>query len=236
MKYFRLTILFVLTIANNVFSQKIDTTRISDKKGDLNVKRRDNRGIDSLENINLVTHGVYATALTYPYYSTIGYEYTHIRNRNTLGLDIATAFFNVYNNAPSGRKYLNLFLGFAPFYEYGKHWGFRIGFQLGASVNPITYTNKMINIVPQDRPDMFELTNSLSMGVFLRTKNYRWQFTLSATSGYFIGLRKGISNISLWKPELEKNTYKYWATGFYAIPLPSLTVKYNFKISKNNNR
>lgn len=232
MKYFHLTILLILIICNNVFSQKIDTTRISDKKADLSVNRHDKRGKDSLENINLITHCVYATAFTFPRYCTIGYEFAHIRNRNTLGLDIATAFFNVSKNRPSGIKYLNLYLGFAPFYEYGKRWGFRIALQLGVSLNPSTYSNKFINLVPVDRPDMFEVINSLSMGVFLRTKNYRWQFSLSATTGYYLGLRKGVSTMSYWKPGLEKNTYKYWTTGFYVIPLPSLTVKYNFKISQ----
>jgi|GEM_PF-3842118 len=59
MKYFRLTILLILTIANTVFSQKSDTTRISDKKTDLSVNR----------------HGIYAELGGGAYTYSFGYSY-----------------------------------------------------------------------------------------------------------------------------------------------------------------
>ena len=165
------------------------------------------------------THGIYVEGVgRYIGYYSLGYEWVRIKNKNGLGLGIGTTA-NPRINFPSGRRYVNFYLGFSAFYEYGRNWGFRVGINEGINYNPITSTNKLNNAVPPDWPYIMQQTNSLFIGGFYRTKNLRWQFILTANTYYAFIQQQSFYN--------EKKWYGYF------IPFQlGLTIKYNFKIKE----
>lgn len=183
----------------------------------------------SLEN-RIISNGVFIRLSGYPFYYSLGYEYEIRKNKNAFGVDVGTAV-NVFDNHPSGYRYLNLYLGFSPFYEYGKRWGFRVGLQTGATINPIGFSDKLYYTAPADRPYTAKIWEMLNIGTFYRTKNEKWKFMLSVYSGYVALLRKEIDSPTVPTIFEGFQTKNRWDYGFIPIPFPGITVMYNFKLT-----
>ena len=187
--------------------------------------------VKSLEN-KTTFHGVFIRISNYPLIYSLGYEYEIRKNKNAFGIDVGTAI-NGFNNPPSGYRYVNLYMGFSPFYEYGKRWGFRVGLQIGATINPICFTDKLRYTPPADRPNRSKTWEMINIGVFYRTHNEKWKLMLSVYSGHFITFRKRLIYPTTPTPYQTGfiNVKNTWENYFNLIPSPGLTVKYNFKIT-----
>jgi hypothetical protein len=173
---------------------------------------------DSLENDVIKSHGVYLELLGTNVIYALGYEFHKRRNKHAVGFHVGSG---VYPNLTSSVKAWTYTISVSTFYEYGKKVGFRTGLHLNNEVNPIMFTDKLIKVHPSDKPSIYGVLPSLSLGVFKTFLDNRLQLTL-----------KGHMFTSYRKHETLSGYLWYGFSRDYSWFWTGLTVKYNFKTSK----
>lgn len=157
----------------------------------------------------IIMQGVYLEGLGKNGYYSLGYEYQILKRIHSFGIGGGLSYRRI--NGP-GIKYSNFSINISPFYEYGKSFGIRLGFNAGISLNPIVFSNKLDYLHYADKPPIYLINPAVEVGFFYRTPNNRFQFTLS---GYLFYINHHYT---------ERN---YWSLQ----PWLGLTIKYNFKIT-----
>ena len=156
----------------------------------------------------IITQGVYLEGLGKNGYYSLGYEYQILKRRHSFGFGSGISYRRIRG---PGIKYSNFSINISPFYELGRKFGVRFGLNAGISVNPVMFSNDLDYLVYANKPPVYILTPSMEVGVFYRTPNNRFQFTVSAYAVYF------------HFHYVERNAGRI-------TPWFGVSIKYNFKI------
>ncbi|WP_343784758.1 hypothetical protein, partial [Wandonia haliotis] len=97
------------------------------------------------------------------------------------------------------------------FYEYGTRFGPRISLAFAAGINPIMSTGKLNYLPYADLPPVVVLIPSGSFGMFYRTKNNRFYFSISGYIMYRHSIYKErkSSRLSPWMGCSVKYNFKF---------------------------
>ena len=199
-------------IPNYSFEEHDFSNGINDKRND-----DENKNHEKINPIHLVknddslieenTHGVYLELLGRNGVYSIGYEYTYKIKKNSFGVAVGSA---VYRHSSPSKDFLNYNLNLTPFYEYGGNVGIRSGMNLSFGINPIMFTNKLDDLYDADKPPVYTIMPSNSLGLFFNTKNRKYHYLIN---GYLL------YRISIYD---NRKTAEI-------LPWLGLTFKYNFK-------